>query len=164
MQVTLTFLGLSSFICKVGLIKPVILNRGCGHFKEGRCPAHTESSTLLRLSSRAVSGFDPWVGKIPWRREWQPTPVFWPAESQGQKSPAGYSPRGRKKSNMTERVTLRLSWRRARPVHLELSQPCNLVLLPPSPPNLAVFSPPALSPVKFPRGTWSPPGLPGRSG
>ena len=26
-------------------------------------------------------GFDPWVGKIPWRKTWQPTPVFWPGES-----------------------------------------------------------------------------------
>ena len=26
-------------------------------------------------------GFDPWGGKIPWRRAWQPTPVFWPVES-----------------------------------------------------------------------------------
>ena len=30
--------------------------------------------------------FDPWVGKLPWRREWQPTPVFLPGESHGQKS------------------------------------------------------------------------------
>ena len=29
--------------------------------------------------------FDPWVGKIPWRRAWQPTPVFWPGESHGQR-------------------------------------------------------------------------------
>ena len=34
-------------------------------------------------------GFDSWVGKIPWRREWQPTPVFLPGESRGQRSPAG---------------------------------------------------------------------------
>ena len=33
--------------------------------------------------------FDPWVGKIPWRRAWQPTPVFLPGESHGQRSPAG---------------------------------------------------------------------------
>ena len=31
-------------------------------------------------------GFDPWVGKIPWRKEWQPTPVFLPGESHGQRS------------------------------------------------------------------------------
>ena len=36
--------------------------------------------------------FDPWVGKIPWRRAWQPTPVFLPGESHGQRSPAGYGP------------------------------------------------------------------------
>ena len=37
-------------------------------------------------------GFDSWVGKIPWRRPWQPTPVFLPGESHGQRSLAGYSP------------------------------------------------------------------------
>ena len=35
-------------------------------------------------------GFDPWVGKIPWRRAWQLTPVFLPGESHGQRSLAGY--------------------------------------------------------------------------
>ena len=35
--------------------------------------------------------FDPWVGKIPWRRIWQPTPVLLPGEYHGQKSLAGYS-------------------------------------------------------------------------
>ena len=34
-------------------------------------------------------GFDLWVGKIPWRRAWQPTPVFLPGESQAQRSLAG---------------------------------------------------------------------------
>ena len=46
--------------------------------------------------------FDPWVGKIPWRREWQPTPVFLPEESHGQKNLVGYSPWGHKESDMTE--------------------------------------------------------------
>ena len=36
--------------------------------------------------------FDTWVGKIPWRREWQPTPVFLPEEFHGQRNLAGYSP------------------------------------------------------------------------
>ena len=36
--------------------------------------------------------FDPWVGKIPWRRAWQLTPVFLPGESHAQRSLAGYSP------------------------------------------------------------------------
>ena len=39
-------------------------------------------------------GSDTWVGKIPWRRAWQPNPVFLPMESHGQRSLAGYSPWG----------------------------------------------------------------------
>ena len=46
--------------------------------------------------------FDPWVGKIPWRRKWQPTPVFLPGESHGQRNLVGCSRRGRKESYMTE--------------------------------------------------------------
>ena len=45
--------------------------------------------------------FDLWVRRIPWRREWQPTPVFLPGESLGQRSLAGYSPWGHKESDMT---------------------------------------------------------------
>ena len=41
--------------------------------------------------------FNPWVRKIPWRRKWQPTPVFLPGKSPGQGSLVGYSPRGRKR-------------------------------------------------------------------
>ena len=37
-------------------------------------------------------GFDPWVGKIPWRRKWPPTPVFLPGKSYGLRSQTGYSP------------------------------------------------------------------------
>ena len=36
-------------------------------------------------------GFNPWVGKIPWRRAWQPIPVFLPGGSHGQRSLEGYS-------------------------------------------------------------------------
>ena len=48
--------------------------------------------------------FDPWVRKIPWRRSWQPTPVFVPGESHGQRSLAGSpsSPSGCKESDTTE--------------------------------------------------------------
>ena len=45
-----------------------------------------------------------WVGKIPWRKQWQPTPVFLPGESHGRRSLVGYSPRGCKESDMTERL------------------------------------------------------------
>ena len=44
-------------------------------------------------------GFNPWVEKIPWRRAWQPTPVFFRGESHGQRSLVGYSPWGRKELN-----------------------------------------------------------------
>ena len=44
----------------------------------------------------------PWVGKIPWRRARQPTPVFLPGESHGQRSPAGYCPQGYTESDTTE--------------------------------------------------------------
>ena len=46
--------------------------------------------------------FHPWVGKIPWRRAWQPTPVFLPGESHGQRSLVGYSPQSRKESDTTK--------------------------------------------------------------
>ena len=42
--------------------------------------------------------FESWVGKIPWRRKWQPTPVFLPEKFQGQRSLVGYSPWGHKES------------------------------------------------------------------
>ena len=53
-------------------------------------------------------GLIPWVGKIPWRRKRQPTPVFLPGESHGQRRLVGYSPWGRKESEPTERLTLAL--------------------------------------------------------
>ena len=55
------------------------------------------------------SMFDPWVRKFPWRAKWQPTLVFLPGESYGQRSLVGYSPWGCKESGMTEQVTLSLS-------------------------------------------------------
>ena len=49
-------------------------------------------------------GFNLWAGKIPWRRKWQPTPVFLHGESHGQRSLAGYSPWGGKESDTTKRL------------------------------------------------------------
>ena len=46
--------------------------------------------------------FDPCVRKIPWRGAWQPTPVFLPAESHGQKNLVGYNPWDHKELDMTE--------------------------------------------------------------
>jgi len=49
-----------------------------------------ETACQCRRHKRCA--FDPWVGKIPWRRAWKPTPVFFPGESHGHRSLAGYSP------------------------------------------------------------------------
>ena len=67
-------------------------------------------------------GFDPWVGKMPWRREQLPTPVFWPGESHGLDSP-----RDCKESNMTEQLSLNFT---SKPHH------CLPPLLPPPALNL----------------------------
>ena len=50
-------------------------------------------------------GFDPWVGKIPWRSEWLPIPVFLPGESYGQRILVGCSPWDRQESDTTEQLT-----------------------------------------------------------
>ena len=53
-------------------------------------------------------GFDHRVGRIPWKSEWQPTPVFLPGESHGLRSLEGYSPWSHKESDTNERLTLSL--------------------------------------------------------
>ena len=50
-------------------------------------------SSVKNLHCRRLR-FNPWVGKTPWWRAWQPTLVFLPGESHGQKNLAGYSPQG----------------------------------------------------------------------
>ena len=61
----------------------------------GKEPVH-QCRKLKRL------GFNPWVRKIPWRGAWQPTPVFLPGESLGQRSLTGYDSQGYNVSNTTE--------------------------------------------------------------
>ena len=51
-----------------------------------------------------IPRFDPWAGKIPWRRKWQPTPVLLPGKFHGLRSLVGYSPWGRNESDTTERL------------------------------------------------------------
>ena len=58
--------------------------------------------------SRRRHGLDSWVGKIPWKRTWQPTSVLLPGESHGQRSLVGYSPQGHKRvghANLTTQHT-----------------------------------------------------------
>ena len=54
-------------------------------------------------------GFNPWVGKIPWRRKWQSTPVLLPGKSHGQRSLVGYSPWGCKELDKTEQLHIHVS-------------------------------------------------------
>ena len=64
--------------------------------------------------------FDPWVRKIPWRKKWQATPVFFLGEFHGQRSLVGYSPRGCKESDTTKQLT-----------HIIQLSFCDLTLEPP---------------------------------
>ena len=81
-------------------------------------------------------GFDPWVGKIPWRRAWQPIPVFLPRESHVQRSLVGCSPDSK-------------SWTRLKRVSIQyiLSSrlPCRF--------KLATLTPPWVSMLPGPPGT-----------
>ena len=58
----------------------------------------------VKLSLFADDSFDPWVGKIPWKREGQPILVYLPGKSYRQRSLAGYSPWGHKESDTTEQL------------------------------------------------------------
>ena len=58
-------------------------------------------SDVNNTPAEQETGFDPWVGKIPWRRAWLPTPVFLPRGFPGQRSLVGYNPWGRKESDTT---------------------------------------------------------------
>ena len=59
----------------------------------GGFPGGTSKESACQCRRRKRHRFDPWVGKIPWRQKWQPTPIFLPGKSLGQWSLVGYSPR-----------------------------------------------------------------------
>ena len=65
-------------------------------------PALQADSLPTELPGKPLPRFDPWVSEILWRRKWQPTPVFLPGKSQGQRSLVGYSPWGLKKPSMND--------------------------------------------------------------
>ena len=62
------------------------------------------AQTVKCLSTMQETGFNPWFGKIPWRRKWQSTLVLLPGKSHGQRSLVGYSPWVRKELDTTERL------------------------------------------------------------
>ena len=77
-------------------------------------------------------GFDTLVGKIPWRRQWQHTPVFLPGKSHEQRSLVGYSPRGCKESDSTEHTCINAINRRDHKSQLRkgVCFPCEFLALP----------------------------------
>ena len=62
----------------------------------------SDKESTCRCRRHKRQEFNPWVRKIPWRRAWQPTSVFLPGESHGQRSLAGYSPWGHTELDTTE--------------------------------------------------------------
>ena len=85
----------------VGLIPVLGRSPGVGKWQPTLASLVAQRSICLQCGR---PGFDPWVGKIPWRKKWQHTPVFLPGEPHGWRSLVGYSPRGRKESDTTERL------------------------------------------------------------
>ena len=71
--------------------------------REFPCGSDGKESACSAGDPGSIPGF--WVGKIPWRRKWQPTSVFLPGESHGQRSLAGYSPWGHKELDTTDWLT-----------------------------------------------------------
>ena len=64
---------------------------------------------VRNLPAMQETGLNPWVRKIPWRREWLPRHIFLSGEFHGQRRLAGYSPWGQKELDVTEQLTIALS-------------------------------------------------------
>ena len=62
--------------------------------------------------------FDPWLGKVPWRRTWQPTPAFLPGESHGLRRLKGYRPLGLKELDTTEATEHATCYQGLRRIHI----------------------------------------------
>ena len=67
-------------------------------------PSDSALKNLPAKKEMKETGFDPWVRKIPWRRKWQPIPIFLLGKSHGQRSLAGYSSCGLKELNTAEQL------------------------------------------------------------
>ena len=80
------------------LIRKRQYNRNLGGFPGGT--SSKEPACQCRRCKRC--GFNLWVRKIPWKRAWQPSPVFLPGEFHGQRSLAAYGPWGHRQSDTPE--------------------------------------------------------------
>ena len=85
-------------------------------------PGGSDSKREIHLQCRRPR-LDPWVRKIPLRRKWQPTPVFLPGKSHGQRSLVGYSPLDCKESDMPEQLRLHI----VSPYHSDVLEGANSV-------------------------------------
>ena len=86
-----------------------------------------ESTCQCRRSKRR--GFEPWIGKIPCNRKWEPTPVFLPGKFHGQRSLTGNIPWGLKESERTEQLSMLALWRIEMAQNLRLELPYDLDIL-----------------------------------
>ena len=71
-------------------------------FPKGTVPGGSDGKSVCLQCRRP--GFDLWVGKIPWRRKWQPTPVLLAGKSHGWRSLVDYNPWGHKESDTNEQL------------------------------------------------------------
>ena len=99
-NISLALLLLNTYFTKGGLCTKILnqtvdMQRGFPGGASGK-----QSACQCRRCKR--HRFHPWIRKIAWRRKWQPTPVFLPRESHGQRSLVGYSPWDHKESDTTE--------------------------------------------------------------
>ena len=76
-----------------------------GYSVIGRTGSASGKESACQHRRCRILGFDPWVGKIPWRRKWQYTPVFLPGKSHGQRSLVGHSPWGCKSRTRLKRLS-----------------------------------------------------------
>ena len=91
---------LVSLVAASGLFSLVAVLR----FRVAGASAVARAALAAQMGKRLPAMRETQAGKIPWRRKWQPTPVFLPEKSHGQRSLVDYSPWGRKESDMTEQL------------------------------------------------------------
>ena len=83
-------------------LNPVSAGSGCRYTFSLGFPGGASGEDSTCQCERHKIRFNPWVRKIPWRKKWQPTPVFLPGESHRQRSLVGYGPLDHKESDTTE--------------------------------------------------------------
>ena len=104
------FLG---FHISVSICPPTPCPRGCLSSGSVAVQVGPQASLVVAQTVMNLPAMrETWIRSLgwedPWRRAWQPTPVFLPGEFHGQRSLVGYSPWGRKESDTTERLILLL--------------------------------------------------------